>query len=242
MFPSGGDKFVDQSSDIAALQSRLCVPNSNPCVPQLNVLIVGSNVQQTALTSASFKYTISNWVYGGGTLIVLGSNLHTVEWLQPLKGGTLNNATGAIGSPDPTNPLLNTPEILPWQSYGAPAAAWLVNSPYYQPVIMSGAAGAGGLPSTLAISKPGAFGGGTVILTSYLPYNLLPGVLQNGVPEGTRFLHNLLSEAYSILYVDYGPSIPPGAEVAADTRLALVPHPYVKGAMLQIDVVFYTFH
>ncbi|MHB8584593.1 MAG: hypothetical protein ACYDDF_01975 [Thermoplasmatota archaeon] len=242
LYPTGGDKYPDTTADVQQLVTQLCVGSTNPCTPNLNVLIIGSNVRQTALTQASAKYAIADWVNAGGTLIVLGSNLHNVEWLAPLQGSTVQNATGSIGSPDPTNPVLHTPEELAWQAYTPPAEAWAINTQYYDPVVTEGALTSSGLPATLALSRPGAFGEGTVALTSYLPYDLLPGTYTSGVPEGTRLLHNLLTESYAMLYVDYGPALPPGASIASDSRVFLTPHPFVPGAVIDVDVIFYAFH
>src|SRR5205085_140884 len=90
---------------------------------------------------------------------------------------------------------------------------------------------------------------GSIILTSYLPYDLFgpssagaarsaqaagaacPGNSPAGTAwtvgqcEGLKFMHNLLMSGYGDLYLDYGPPIPDLTDVQPSVRVAEIRHP-----------------
>ena len=88
------------------------------------------------------------------------------------------------------------------------------------------------------MSNPGAVGDGTVVLTSYMPGSLMSP--QDDV-EAKRLLHNLMTQSYTMLFLDYGPEIPDGVPVGSAERLVAVPHPNVPGAVVEVRLVMYVF-
>lgn len=235
-----GDKYVDTKEGTEDLANRLFKSQSKLCY---QLLVVGSNVAHNAMTSAGVKYKIADWVAAGGTLVVLGSSGGNVEWLQPVGGQGLRSASGGIGAPDPTHPILTSPDRLAYKSYKDPGQAWELkekNADDYTHVLVRDQTQQGS-NDMLAVSEAGVFGKGTVILSAYMPFDLMDGNSPGEREEGKRLLHNLVSQAYSQLYVDFGPAIPPGAQVASTSRLALVPHPLVPGALTQIEILMYVF-
>jgi hypothetical protein len=50
-----------------------------------------------------------------------------------------------------------------------------------------------------------------------------------------------MSQSYTMLFLDYGPPIPPGVPVASAERLVAVPHPNVPGAVVEVRLVMYVF-
>lgn len=243
------DKFMDTRSDTERLvHTRLKNPdgtvrrNADGSL-YTNFLMVGSSVAHSAMTSAYVKYGISDWVYAGGTLVVMGSDAQNVEWLQPLSGNGLRGASGGIGAPDPTHPVLNSPEKLSYGIYKDPERAWELKlgaeEDYTHVLVRTQSTKSS--DDMLGISRPGVFGQGTVVLSAYQPWDLLAGNGPEEDLEEKRFLHNMVSEAYSMLYVDFGPQIPSTAQVASTSRLVLVPHPLVDGALVEVVVTMYVF-
>lgn len=90
---------------------------------------------------------------------------------------------------------------------------------------------------TLALAAPGAYNDGTVVLTTYMPGSLTDP--QDDM-EAKRFLHNLFSQSYNMLFLDYGPPVPSDSPVGSAQRLVAVPHPNVPGAVVEVRIVMYT--
>ncbi|MHB8585641.1 MAG: hypothetical protein ACYDDF_07380 [Thermoplasmatota archaeon] len=187
-----------------------------------NVLVVGSNVDQTALNTADIKYGILSWVLAGGQIIVVGSSKKADEWMEPIFGaGLAGGATGQPTTPDPTQPLLITPNQLTPSIYPDDGHAWKMNlqaQMNFEQVV-------GATPDTspgfrydlMSATQPQSYGNGTIILTSYLPY-LMPGA------EAKKMIANFLMYGrYASLYLDYGLPIPPGVSVGTAQRLILAP-------------------
>ena len=224
-----GDVFGDDSngpSDLTDVLSRY------------STLVIGSEVTQTALTPSATKNGIATWVTNGGNLIVLGTVTQQSRWLEPIYQAAQTNANGGISAPDPTHAILTAPERLSYQRYSDNGRAWEIKSGQpFTNVLTRGSTGQS-TDDTLAVSDAGALNNGTVVLTSYMPAALTSP--QDDM-EAERFLHNLLSQSYTMLFLDYGPPIPPGTPVGSDVRLAAVPHPNVPGAVVQVRVVLYDF-
>ncbi|GEM_PF-6413779 len=224
-----GDVFADDvngASDIANV------------IPRYTTIVVGSQISQNCLTPSAVKNGIADWVQGGGNLVVLGTATQKSEWLQPIYHAAQTTANGGISAPDPTNPILVAPEHLQYQTYLDRGRAWEIkNDEPFTHVLTRGTAGTS-TDDTLAVANAGAFNNGTVVLTSYMPGSLTS---PQDDAEATRLLHNLLSQAYTMLFLDYGPPIPPGASVGSDARLVAVPHPNVPGAVVEVRLVLYVF-
>ena len=224
-----GDVFGDDSNDPGELVAIL---------GRYTTLVVGSEVSQTALAPAGVKYGIAQWVQDGGNLVVLGTLARESRWLEPVYHAAQDTANGGISAPDPTHPILQTPNRLSYQRYVDRARAWDVDddAPFVH-VLTRGGAG-GSHDDTIAVSEPGAYNNGTVVLTSYMPGSLTS---PQDDAEAKRFLHNLLSQSHTMLFLDYGPPITPGVPVGTDSRLVAVPHPNVPGAVVEVRLVMYVF-
>ncbi len=232
-----GDVFPDvkdiMNNDLPA---RLLDTLGSPRYDETNVLIVGSDVQHNVMTSASAKHAVRDWVYGGGTLIVLGSIDQSVQWLQPIFHSGIVSSSGGIGTPDATHPVLRVPDVMDWQGYGNPNGnSWDFNAgsdQYFTTVVNQGTG------AVLAVSNPGAFQKGNVFLTTYIAHDPY-GTGSSGVTmQGNILMNNLMSLAYRDLYLDYGPAIPDQVEVTPGVRTALVYHPDLEKNIAVTFVVF----
>lgn len=224
-----GDVFGDDSNgpnEIVGILSRY------------QYVVIGSEVSQTALTPSQTKEGIAAWVQAGGNLIVLGTYTSQSNWLQPIYQAAQANANGGITAPDATNPILVSPERLSYDMYLDRGRAWNIKSTEpFTHVLTRGSSGTS-VDDTLAYANPGSLGNGTVILTSYMPGSLTAP--QDDI-EAKRLLHNLLSQGYTMLFLDYGPQIPSGVPVGSSDRLVAVPHPNVPGAVVEVKLVMYVF-
>ncbi len=194
-----------------------------PRYDYFSILVVGSEVDHRAMTSADAKHAIRDWVYGGGTLVVFGSEEQSVTWLQPIFHAQIKSSSGGINTPDNLHPVLHTPNELDWDGFINPNGnVWEFN------------AGAGDAftdvvqqadDAVLTLSDPGAFYDGNVFLTTWLPYDVYQdGGSAAGEQQGVQLIHNLFTLGYRDLYLDYGPPIPGDASVMTSTRLAKVDH------------------
>lgn len=221
-----GDKFADVSDYI-----------QNNLVPRLDnnsyqILVVGSNVDQTALTPAAVKGAIARWVRAGGKLIVLGGQ-QNANWLEPFLTTGTRGASGGVYIPDTGHPILSVPNRLRYTEYPDPGRTWVVPNETYSHIITKGPAPGqmGKMMDVLAVSNPGAlddkgnkiFGNGTVILTTYLPYDIGSRL---GIDEERKFFTNaFMYVAHRTVYLDYGPAVPSGVDVAYSERISLVNYP-----------------
>jgi hypothetical protein len=229
----GGDVYPDikgvMNNDLA----------TNLSAGHYDALVVGSNVDQNAMTSGAAKFAVRDFVLSGHLLIVFGSQAQTVTWLQPLFHSSLITSGNGIGTPDPTHPILHTPEELSYTTYPDNQNAWTLNdqdAPHFTDVIIRD--GTNKATDVLAVSKPGHFGNGTIVLSGWEPYALT----QPQDPlEAMRVLYNFLEQGLGALYVDFGPSIPPYAEVASSSRLATADNPVVAGEQVLVRMVLYVF-
>ena len=222
-----GDIFGDDSNGPHELSSQLS---------RYTMLIIGSEVSQTALNSAATKYGIADWVQKGGNLIVLGTQSQQSNWLEPVYHAAQINANGGIGTPDPTHPVLSSPNRLDYMNYLDRGRAWDIENDAPFTHIISRGPGGTSMIDTLAVAAPGAYNEGTVVLTSYMPGAL---TAPQDDREALRFLHNLMSQSYNMLFLDYGPPIPDKTPVGSAQRLVAVPHPNVPGAVVEVRIVMY---
>lgn len=222
-----GDIFSDSSH----------IRDLDDVIDRYTTIVVGSEVKQTALNSGDTKWAIANWVQAGGNLIVLGTVNSQSNWLQPVYHAAQTTANGGISAPDSTHPVLSAPNRMNYERYLDNDRAWNIKNDQPFTHVLSRGSGANSHDDTLAISAPGAYNDGTVVLTSYMA-----GALTNPQDdaEAKRFLHNLLSQSYTMLFLDYGPPIPPGTQVGSAQRLVAVPHPNVPNAVVEVRIVMYT--
>lgn len=264
--PNGqpGDVIPDAKRDMdSALPARLLNADGTPRYDIANVLVVGSKVSQTSMTSGAAKFAVRDWVLGGGTLLVFGSDAQNVNWLEPLFHAAIRSGSDAISVPDISHPILHTPDELddPAHTYDARGQTWNFNGQTAQAqgsedtalftnVIVEGDALTGN--PLLADSKPGAIGNGSIILTTYLPYDLYNNPAKSGQPstglgacpgytvgqcESMKFVHNLLMSGYGDLYLDYGPQCPLQTNCIPEVRSAQIRHPdFTDPIQLRLNV------
>ena len=225
----GGDVFGDESNGPSELTSVLA---------NYTLLIIGSEVKQTALTPATTKRAIADWVQAGGNLVVLGTKKQVSEWLEPIYSAAQINANGGISAPDPTHPILVSPNRLDYQRYLDRGRAWEIDDDQPFTHALNRGRQGNSYQDTLAVNAPGSLGNGTVVLTSYMAGALTDP--QDGL-EAKKFLTNLISQSYTMLFLDYGPPIPDGVPVGSAQRLVAVPHPNVPGAVVEVKMVMYVF-
>ncbi len=221
------------------------------------ILVVGSNVDHNSMTSGAAKHAVCEWVMGGGTLIVFGSGDQNVQWLQPIFHSAIKSSSGGIAVPDSSHPVLHVSDDLPvttfqhtgvWSFTGQTAQAQeSPTSQLFTNVVVDGA------DPVLTVSDPGAFGKGSVILTTYLPYDLTAQDPEPTPPLGLNLMNNLLMQGYRDLFLDYGPEIPASDhDVIPAVRKAQICHPELAPdwdgtgdcppeARISLDVIVYVF-
>ncbi len=230
--PAAGDVYPDvknvMNNDVPAV---LLDDADQATLDNYNVVMVGSNVDHQAMTSAAAKQTIREWVYAGGLLIVFGSTEQAVQWLQPIFHSAIETAGGGIATPDENHPVLNVPNDLDYESYEDHDIVWSYtrdqDADHFTHIITEGD------DDYLALSDPGQFGEGRVLLASYQPYDLTTdqGSECTGTGEDLigceplRMIHNFVTIHYQGLYLDYGPKLPVDRAHGSAIRLAAVDHP-----------------
>ena len=215
-------------SSVPKTSSGAC--SDGPTYTYTNVLVIGSNVDHNKMTSGDVKDCIQDWVLGGGTLIVLGSLQGKTEWLQSTFKVALEGSSTGINVPDTAHPVLHVPNELGWPAYQH-SYSWRLketgrfdSEAAFTRVVNEASADPNAI---LAVSDPGDFQGGSVILTGWTPYDL-NGASANTPEfneEGRKLLHNLLMLGYRDLYLDYGPALPAFSNVIPAVRGAQICHP-----------------
>lgn len=229
-----GDVYIDTNQDVRDITPFVDVDTSD-CDPgsHYDMVIVGSNTAHNSLVKLSSE--IGNFVECGGTLIALGSSRSGTTWLESVYSIALSDgAGGGISSPDPTHPLLNVPEKLAWNSYSDTDYVWDISQ---NPGLFSHAVdGATGDELMLGVSEQGALPG-SVVLTGWTPGDL---TTPQDDDEAKRILHNLMTQGYQMLFLDYGPEIPDGTPVGSSSRLAAVEYTAIEDApFIEVKVVLY---
>lgn len=221
-----GDVFTDAAH----------IRDLDEILDRYTILVVGSEVRQNSLNSGQTKWAIADWVQAGGNLIVLGTLDSQSNWLDPVYHAAQQTANGGIGAPDPTHPILKAPNQIDYRRYLDNARAWRIKDDQpFTHVLTRGVTG-NGQDDTLAVAAPGAYNDGTVVLTSYMAGALTS---PQDDAEAKRFMHNLLSQGYTMLFLDYGPPVPSATPVGTAQRLVAVPHPNVPGAVVETRIVMY---
>jgi hypothetical protein len=203
--------------------------------PEYQLLVIGSNVDQTALTTSEVKYAIRDYVVNyGGRILVLGGDTQT-QWLQPIFHVGMKTASPGVSNPDPTHPLLTTPNELDWQDFDHEDEAWDFgggnDDDLFDMVV-----GTGSDQHILSVSTSGAFGPteGGVILTSYLPWKM-------PVEQRLSFMANAITYGhYHHLYVEMGPEVPSDVPVASVSRTAIMEKNVDDGSeFIEMGIVLY---
>ncbi|HJQ94008.1 MAG TPA: hypothetical protein VJ874_06985 [Candidatus Thermoplasmatota archaeon] len=203
-----GDVYPDIKAYLEVLPARLS---------QYEILLIGSGVDHSSLTSNSVKESIKNWTLAGGTLVVMGSEGQSYQWLQPLFHTGVSTVNGAAMAPDVSHPVLKEPNELSWTSYDSHGRGWDIkdtgSGAHYDDfshIIVQGG------EDVFAISKDGAFGTGRIVLTTYMPREI---GTQLGTGEAMGFLENIVLYAdHTNLYLEYGPAAPLGEPISIAVR------------------------
>lgn len=186
-----------------------------------DLVVVGSGVAQSTLTSAVTKQAIADWVLAGGDLMVLGSGSQDFQWLQPLFSLGTSTANGQAFAPDVNHPMLQEPHRLNWPAYDNGGITWNLkdsgsNAHYDSFEHVIGAPGNKKDEDVLTVSVDGAFGEGRVFLTGYQPKEIAATL---GMSEALNFVQNMVVYAdRDHLFMDYGPTVPQDAAVASAIR------------------------
>lgn len=223
-----GDVYPDQKQFLGdSLPSRL---------PDYDLAVVGSDVRHETLTAGSVKEAVRDWVLAGGTLLVLGSGSQSTQWLQPLFHVGTDTVSGGAYAPEASHPLLLEPHPLAWSEYEVPPKAWEIRDQGavaaeddFDHVVMADGSG-----DLLAVSRPGSFDDGKIMLSSYRP-----GALANafGSEEGTAMLHNMIVHLdRSHLYLEYGGMPPIGTDAPMAVRLSLLEDSQLGQVSVQVQV------
>lgn len=242
-----GDVLPDSTSVLnSQLPKRLATDPPTCAHPRYditNVLIVGSNVNQNAMTNPDAKNCVAAWIAGGGTLVVLGSAEQNAGWLSEVIEAAIQSSSGALSAPDAGHPLLHAPEELEYPGYDNRGRVWTFAGATAAQAdsLFSNVFVQGGSPVT-TISNPGALAEGDLLLTTWTPYDVYDGA---GDPtttydEGLKLMHNLLMQSYRDLYLDYGPPLPAGANVVPAVHFTAVQHPGFPDA-IPMRVIVYVF-
>lgn len=239
---SGGDVFRDTKEDTAR---TLGYQQGSGVIDNYDIVIIGSAVDTNAL-EAQFPEDLRTWVDGGGTLVAFGSP-HGAQWLRRSSAFEIQYTDAAgqpISTPDTTHPLLHSPDELRFRDYKNDARAYSMEDSlfegYSHVMVKDGTLTSDSSEDLLALSDPGAYARGTVILTSFYPTDLFAsGSAEEELLEAKKFINNLLSRRYQQIQLDYGPPIPSGTAVESVTRLVVVPHPEEPRAFVEIRLVLY---
>jgi hypothetical protein len=241
VFPDSKDVMNNELPKRLVMDPRDC--DSEPRYDITNVLVAGSNVDQTAMTSAAAKQCVATWVAGGGTLIAFGSEDQNVNWLEPIFHSAIRSSSGGIGVPDPGHPVLHVSDELDYPQYDNLERVWQFNGQTAQnaATLFTNIVVQGSDPVTTE-SNPGAMGDGTVILTSWLPYDVYNGTRDPTTTynEGLRLVNNLLMQGYRGLFLDYGPALPSNSNVIPAVRVVQVQHPQFADP-IQLSVILFVF-
>jgi hypothetical protein len=245
-YAATGDVFPDVKCALNQhLAGLLTDASGSPSTDRYTTLIVGSNVDHNAMTSGAAKNTIRDWVLDGGTLIVFGSDDQSVQWLQPLFHAALDSAGGGLYTPDENHPVLSVPNDLDYSAYEY-QTQWEYGAGAED--LFTHVVTTGGQADVLALSDPGAFGEGKVLLTSWRPYDLTPDqatVCPEPITEESRcqalfMLHNLVTQSYRELFLDFGPALPLTSPVSVSTRIVSTYHPELK-QLIGLEVQVFVF-
>lgn len=229
-----GDVIPDSSTYLNNELPRRLATNPDTCTSEstarydiTNVLVAGSNMSQTAMSSPATRACVGNWVAHGGLLVVLGSDTQNAAWLSDILDSAIVSSNGGLGTPDPGHPLLHVPNPLLYSSYDSHGQVWTFVGPqaaqqasYFTDVVVRGS------DPVTGISDAGTLGSGTVELTTWRAYDPFNGSRPAlAYSEGLALMGNLLSQSYRDLFLDYGPPLPTSTNVIPDVRHMQVQDP-----------------
>lgn len=241
-YAAGGDIYPDLKNVMNYDLADALTDDAGFPVYDYNLMVVGSDVDHNMMTSGSAKHAIEQWVLGGGTLMVFGSDDQSIQWLQPLFHASLETANGGLQTPDEGHPVLNVPNALDYAGFKYDTQ-WGYNSgsdTSFTHVVTTGAGG-----DVMAVGNAGAFGDGRVVLTAWRAYDLVEDQAQvcpdpltaEDECQAIFLMHNILTLAYRDLYIDYGPEIPLDSATGSQLRIVNVYHPELREVVtMQLQV------
>lgn len=239
-----GDVYWDDKDVIAPLCGRMVELESDGSCPGSNhvgtlewtdLLIVGSHVDHNSMTKATFKWPLEAWVEAGGTVVAFGSPSTTTEWLQPIFHVGHTSSSGGISTPDSSHPLLSRPNELDYSSYDTAGEGWRFQNDdaadKFTTVVKQGD------DPISSISDSGTFGEGTVMISTWLPYD--PYGTGEVPADGLAMMDNFITQAYRDLFLDYGPPIPSDQEAVPAFGRAQIEHD--KLGLIDLDIAVFVF-
>lgn len=245
----GGDVYPDDNNVLADELPILLreTPNSRiGTTDNYSLVIVGSGVDHETMTSGNIKWPIEDFVHAGGTLLVFGSQDQAVQWMQPLFGVAIDGGGGGINTPDASHPILTTPNKLDYAAFDDHDIDWSftqdTDAEHFTHVVLSGDG-----DDIVAVSDPGEFQKGRIVLTSWQPFDLVPSQADHCTIgaydqycQPLQMIQNFLTIGYRELYIDYGPRVPSNAETGSSSRIATVWHPHLQ-TKVDMQVLTYVF-
>lgn len=237
-----GDIYAEPTNGIDILADQL---------DHYDAIIIGSKApQNTFHDHPGLPEQFRDWVLDGGILIILGSEHADIQWLQPLLDAGQHDLMGRGITPDHDHPTWKTPNALSRPLYYGGDFPYQIDDTMpewdlFDHIIT--VAGPTRDTAKFAISKDGAFGNGSLALSTYFPpagiYDPGAGTdhdnarLQaNGHPG--PFLENLLVHAHhKELFLEYGPDPPRSTDrVASQLRLQQIDLPDQEPATVWVEL------
>lgn len=239
-----GDVFPHTWPELkAALNDRIYYPTGHAQAGQVDVnttsgIVIGSGVNHQGLVHV--KSELADWVKAGGTLIVFGSDDSNTQWMQSIFHlGIHSSSNGVATVHDEGHPSLHTPDDLSYDAYDNGEQFWKFTSGATDEMFTNIIADADETQTILSVSNPGAFGKGSLVITSWYAYDLDRTGSDAMELEGMKLTNNLIMLGYRTLYLDYGPPIPEGVEVTPAISKRAILHPEL--GIVTLDLAVYVF-
>ncbi len=215
-----GDLTVEGQRDGAHEEIYSNDVDMDPADRTVDAVMVGADVDHSVFQAndPSITSPIQAWITAGGHLLSTGSDDLNDTWLDPFLGGTSNPANGPLldDRSDLSHPLLHEPHTLQHRGWTPDENTYGVEAGDAFTRVILRDDGAGNLRSVLSVSLPTPTFDGNIILTSYKAADL-------DEVERLNLLENaLLQLRFGELFLEYGATIPGGAEVESSSTTGLV--------------------
>lgn len=193
-----GDVYLDDPDNLGSILK--------PRLANYDVVVIGAGVDNNALLQANLDDALVSHVQGGGLLIQLGAT-SSHSWLQSMASAGNDTANRGLISPDVHHPVLEWPTNVVPEVFDQTSG---LNPSHLTPQAFHRILGPATAP-TLVVNQQGALANGTAIVTSM--------DITEDQTQGARLLTNMFAYyARQDLFLEFGPSIPEGEQVAAATR------------------------
>ncbi len=203
-----------------------------------DALYVGTDVDQSTLapeTDMDVHSTLRAWVEAGGDIMAAGGTGLNATWVEPLVTGAPNPANGPLleDASDLSHPVLLEPHGLPHRSWSASDDTYGVTETDTFTRVLLRSDGAGSELPILAVSNPNRAFDGDTLFTSWTPHTIEDDERQQLYENAYMYLR------YRELYLDYGGTVPAGADVGSATTRGLVDATDLDLGYVNFEVTFY---